>query len=101
MTHPHKELILQWLDDPTMEFVHLVGDDRPHRANITDVISDTNGIWKFHVKKPPKPDVTFGVIVEQKNAFPHIRWPEHWEQANVDFVFDGESGKLKSARMVI
>lgn len=56
--------------------------------------------YEYRVKPETPPDVTFDVKVVQETTYPAIRQPEHWENANVRFTFDGATGKLKSVELL-
>lgn len=54
------------------------------------------------IKPEVKPDQEFFMVVglDQDFNYPHMRRQEHWERPNLHLVFDGETGKLKSAEVV-
>ncbi len=91
--HVHAELIKAWADGAEIE----IYDD---------------GTWKkawnlnwyeacvYRIKPEPKPDVSFRLIVRKVDAYPEIHYPEHWEQPNIKFTFDGKTGKLKKAEVL-
>lgn len=59
----------------------------------------TAGCFKFRIKPEPKPDVSRSLCVHLNlmGEIYHIRLGE----PNVELTFDGETGKLKAAEVVV
>lgn len=91
----HAELIKAWADGAEIE---VLNDEQRWEA------LKNRPMWyedmQYRIKPEPKPDVFFEVIVRQTNAYPTIYWPEHWERPNIQFIFDGETGRLKKAEVL-
>lgn len=93
--HKHAALIKAWADGAEIE----VFDYRSEMWTSTISPAWNFGL-KYRIKPELKPDVSFRLIVRQTNAYPKIYWPEHCEQPNIQFTFDGETGKLKKAEVI-
>lgn len=95
MKHKHHDVIVAWAAD-TSKVVQYRHKPAQEWMDINGACS-FNGEGEYRIKPEPQPDVTFDVLCEQAQAYPDLRWPEHWEMANLRLTFDGETGKLKHA----
>ena len=88
--HKHAELIKAWADGAEIEYRD--GQKNPWRS--MPVHGDWEDFFEYRIKPEPKPDV-----VEYRYL---IRLAEGLkpEDANLKIVFDGETGKLKSAEVL-
>lgn len=107
--HKHAEMIKAWADGAIIEFKYGRGDD--------DWVIMHDPGWspyaKYRIRPEPKPDVTTYacVIGKCEHKRPEIvcsssdNWnngegPSFTNSANIKFIFDGETGKLKSAEVI-
>ena len=95
MKHKHHDVIVAWAADTSKVVqVRHAGGGWEWRDCVT---LSWDADCEYRIKPEPQPDVTFDVLCEQAQAYPDLRWPEHWEMANLRLTFDGETGKLKHA----
>jgi hypothetical protein len=98
MKHKHAELIHAWADGAEIQ-IKTVYYDKVW-------LDDLNPSWgehsEYRIKPEPKPDVIDYACVTKhaiNNFMPNIEWTvKKW--ANLKLIFDGETGKLKSAEVV-
>jgi len=95
--HKHAELIKAWADGAEIE-------EQPPRGNwhsFTDGHWMESDDWSYRLKPQPKPDVVrwcWGTTyMGHENPFPEFG---SGEKPNLKLVFDGETGKLKSAEVL-
>jgi hypothetical protein len=93
--HKHAEIIKAWADGASIQV-------------------KTRGMWltcgspnwmedkEYRIKAEPKPDISRTMIVEYSKTMDRffIRKDEHWEIPNMHFIIDGETGDIKSARVI-
>ena len=91
--HKHAELIKAWADGATIE-----------RQNRVDGVWDEEvyPCWEdeyatFRIKPEPKPDVVeYYQLLRGDNEAQRVRK----EYANLEIIWDGETGELKSAKVL-
>ena len=102
--HKHAAIIKQWADGAAIQI------------KMPDGWKDVDGIpwWStqcnYRVKPEPKPDVVMYCCIDKKqynNGHPYasVSWvtnanPDLLKTDNVMFIFDGETGALKSAQVL-
>ena len=102
--HKHAELIKAWADGVKIQF------KRPEEFEWEDCGNSPRWFENFHyrIKPQPKPDVVATGIIEWTGTTVRdvaeystsFRVSEHYERNNIQFIFDGETGKLKSAEVI-
>lgn len=90
--HKHAALIKQWADGAQIQ--HLTSDGYWLSCSDPDWYED----GQYRIKPEPKPDVSVTVHVAQGRSGT-VLYSSH-ETPNVVETFDGETGALKSIRMV-
>lgn len=100
MTHPHKELIIALLDDPTLEVEEYnsalekwFAFETKTQSRVLPYIINNHG-RQFRVKEKPKPDVV-------RYGRARIDWLDKQQDAdnNVKFTFSAD-GTLKNAEVL-
>ena len=97
--HKHSEVIKAWADGAEIQCRI---DNQQEWVGIKTTPT-WNVDWEYRVKPEPKPDVVVDAYIIQRSDIPRgyefylpgIAWP-----ANIKFVFDGETGKLKAAEVL-
>lgn len=92
--HKHAAMIHAWADGADIQV--RTGENKWKDTKLPAWYDD----FHYRIKPEPKPDVVFELIMRQVDAYPEINYPEHWEQPNIRFTFDGETGKLKKAEVI-
>lgn len=88
----HAALIKAWAD----------GAEIQERFKGDETWLPFDGFWmendfEYRIKPEPKPDV-----VEIHVAIPHgFGLVKYWERENLKLTFDGETGKLKAAEVIV
>ena len=101
--HKHAELIKAWADGAEIEWKSKVTNEWRLFDNETDAwIHD----YEYRIKPEPKPDVV-KVFILESHCFAGLRFSESTpveyaisEQQFIKCMFDGETGKLKSAEVL-
>ncbi len=94
--HVHAELIKAWADGATIQWYNNITGEwetNKHHAPCWDATT------KYRVKPEPKPDR----IETRKLAYDPVNgtiWLNGGDHRNIVFVFDGETGVLKSAQVL-
>lgn len=101
--HKHAELIKAWADGAEIEFrksFHVAGPGGG--TCFTDWKSKLHDSWQEHIqyriKPKPKPDVVYYFEVDKYKNFHQIDTVAG--MSNLKLIFDGETGKLKSAEVL-
>ena len=94
--HKHAELIKAWADGAEIEFrfkdaIQGWSDWKPNDGRFSN-----DPWWEYRIKPQPKPDVVQMWFAESNN-FPTQRVMGEY---NLKLIFDGETGKLKSAEVL-
>ena len=95
MKHKHADLIIAWANGAQIQI----------RDDLDDIWLDTNSPswvaeYQYRIKPEPKQDVIYWTRVNKwKDAFTGLT-TSAGALANVEFIFDGETGELKSVRML-
>jgi hypothetical protein len=89
--HKHAELIKAWADGAEIEFCGVDNKWRPIEAR------DWDSNFLLRIKPEPKPDV---VRYTQAFMTSSGTWGEPSQFDNLKLTFDGETGELKSARVL-
>jgi hypothetical protein len=101
--HIHAELIKAWADGAEIEARFLDADGWTNWR-----LQEGGFIWyhsnaDYRIKPEPKPDVVDGIYVgvnfKDSIEVPKINWATQ-ENANLKLIWDGETGRLKSAEVV-
>ena len=96
MKHKHAELIHAWADGAEIEYLTAYGTWalKEHTS--------WNEYHEYRIKPEPKPDVIdYAYVIKNpmNHSMPNIEWTvKKW--ANLKFIWDGETGKLKSAEVI-
>ena len=100
--HPHADVIKKWADGAQAQYYAL--------GEWHDMVDEP--IWyrdtQFRIKPEPKPDNVYELrtyehtLSNKKNGWiiPHFAWPTDVAPATLRLVYDGETGKLKSAEVL-
>ena len=98
MKHKHAELIHAWADGAEIEFKSCRGE----WVSFGSYSSGWDCNVEFRIKPEPKPDVIdYAYVIKNpmNHSMPNIEWTvKKW--ANLKFIWDGETGKLKSAEVI-
>lgn len=90
--HKHAELIKAWADGAEIEFKSHGGWRKCNPV-------DWNEHMEFRIKPEPKPDhITYPETVTSYDGGVHKQ--QWWTKDKLKLVFDGETGKLKSAEVL-
>jgi hypothetical protein len=96
MKHTHAALIKAWADGAEIEF----------KSSANEWVDAPAPTWctytTYRIKPEPKPDVIDYALVTKhaiNNFMPNIEWVIK-SGANLKFIWDGETGKLKSAEVI-
>ena len=99
--HKHAELIKAWADGAEIE------QQVPNRLGGLGGWQPFNGDWEklpayyeYRIKPNPKPDVVEQYVAKKDSKYGCVRIAEHWEKENLKLTFDGETGKLKAAKVL-
>ena len=97
MKHKHAELIKAWADGAEIQV-------RYEKHDWEDLATGYPGWYphvEYRIKPEPKPDVVDYLFISDKksNDLPEINWV-FVNTANLKLVWDGETGKLKSAEVI-
>jgi len=110
--HPHHDIIVAYLEGKTVQCK--MYDVEGGKETWVDVATcDNNGgtMPAFHtrstyrIKPIIKPNITKSVVIDLKaigtaKYVVEIRQPEHWESEDLELVFDGNTNRLLSARVL-
>ena len=102
MNHKHADLIKAWADGAKIQYL---GYDVEGEKRVW-LNCDTTPNWytdfEYRIKPEPKPDVIDYACVSNhaiNNFMPQIEWTvKKW--ANLKFIWDGETGKLKTVEVI-
>ena len=90
--HKHAELIKQWADGAEIEF-----KSRPEMDWETYDCPSWYDCYEYRIKPEPKPDVVeYYQLLRGDNEAQRVRK----EYANLEIIWDGETGELKSAEVL-
>lgn len=98
--HKHAALIKAWADGAEIEYLSI--DKMWYRASTPSW--DAN--YTFRIKPEPKPDVVrYGLAYDQDhsqqgNTMCTNAYLERGKSSNVQYTFDGETGKLKAVELI-
>lgn len=99
MTHPHRDLIIALLDDPTLKVERkLPGQDGTWVASSIFQAIDNVGNAEFRINEKPKPDVVQRVRFAPFGRCMILCGPE--SEADLIVTFDGETGDFKRAEVI-
>ena len=102
--HKHAAIIKAWADGESIEYNGIGGKWLP--------VTEAGPCWmesvEYRIKPEPTHDeIAFGIVevsyrkdLGSASCRTMFRVSEHWENDNVMFTFDGETGKLKSAEVM-
>jgi len=98
MKHKHAALIHAWADGAKIQWKSDLQDWRD--------IGDPSWInsYEYRIKPEPKPDVVnyleIGDNKQNSIYVPRIEYACNFNEANLKIIWDGETGKLKSAEVI-
>ena len=93
MKHKHAELIIAWANGTEIQYW-----DSGHWWDTTGPSWDVN--CEYRIKPEIKPDIVKHFSIGQHGAVKIEQWQLPLYVANIRAVFDGETGKLKSAEVL-
>lgn len=88
--HKHAEIIKAWADGAEIEVYDGLHDRWCDLTNSCPAWTSQ----RYRIKPEPKPDIVVSRWVYQDGSTAHC------SQSNVKYIFDGETGKLKSAEVI-
>jgi len=98
--HKHSELIKAWADGAEIETFIEAHD-------IWVSLDNKNIKWEenseYRIKPEPKPDVVFFGKLTNPNSYVDAMWAgcHPYSSSNIKVVFNGETGELKSAEVLL
>ena len=95
MKHKHAELIHAWADGAQIQ----IKDKQTGWEDLCCTPSWRND-FEYRIKPEIKPDIVKHFSIGQRDAVKIERWQLPLYVANIRVVFDGETGKLKSAEVL-
>lgn len=104
--HKHAEILRAIADGDVVQFREYRDDtwiDRQDDSNAPDPI--THDFYEWRIKPEVKPDV-FAVLLYSVEEYhgetfgPKVEWTGSFGMSNLKLMFDGETGKLKSAEVI-
>ena len=98
MKHKHAEVIKAFVDGIQCEYY---GEGTLGLWYLITDLSQFNNVNKVRIKPEPKPDVVDYLFISDKksNDLPEVNWV-FVNTANLKLIWDGETGKLKSAEVI-
>lgn len=102
MTHPHKDLIIKLLDDPTLEVEQFTDCWRKcrfdsQRQAIAFIVQRPN--YQFRIKEKPKPDVVAVGLAYKSLGTGYVFTENHTGAPNLRLNFT-DDGTLKNAEVI-
>ena len=94
--HKHADLIHLWCEGTEIECFSPAS-----KMWYTVDYPDWSEFLKYRIKSGLKPDVVEKYIAQCVLGQPSVRLSEHWQRDNLKITFDGETGKLKSAEILV
>lgn len=99
--HPHHDLIIAYLEDKELQYQSLdQWVDIPRLSVMGYVLPQFNHNVIYRLKPIVKPNRMFRLKAKEIGRDIVVRDPEHWEQSNVEFEFEGNTGKLISVKVI-
>lgn len=93
MTHPHRELIIALLDDPTLEVESMGEGETWMPVSAAQVLMYPH--YTYRLREKPKPDVVrYATIRKQDGGL------DRHEDDNLRLTFSGDSGVLLKAEVI-
>jgi hypothetical protein len=100
MNHVHHDLIVAWAKGAKIEFWN---DSKDRWENSSTPLWTVSSLYR--IKPEPKPDVVLYQTVEYRpehqRAVSYIKTKKPFATDNVMFIFDGETGALKDAQVLV
>lgn len=98
--HKHADLIKQWADNPKLVIQY-------RAPNVHDDWRDCGGgvgwiaAYEYRIKPEPKPDRVIERHVQYVPSGDYFElWTSCYKAPNMQFTFDGETGKIKAAEII-
>ena len=97
MKHKHYECIVAWAEGKEIQ----VRSGKNDWEDLTTKYPDWFQNYEYRIKPQPKPDVVDYLFISDKKSsdLPEINWV-FVNTANLKLIWDGETGKLKSAEVI-
>jgi len=98
--HKHKDFIIAWANGAAIQF------KRPESEDWIDVGSRNLPQWllelEYRIKPEPKPDIVRQMYIYSMKESLTTCWttPNCNKSANVNVIFDGETGALKDVEII-
>lgn len=94
--HKHAELIKAWADGAEIEYW------QDGSGWYLDMKPKWNEFQKYRIKPEPKPDRVQKVLITSDGCFYEGQFSYHFIKSspNLNLIWDGETGKLKSAEVL-
>lgn len=99
--HPHHDLIIAYLEDKELQYESL-GEwiDMPTLSAMGHILPQFNHNVNYRLKPIVKPNRGFKLKAKEVGRDIVVRHAEHWENENVYFEFDGNTGKLIAVSLI-
>lgn len=99
--HKHAEVLRAIADGKTVQWR---SDAEWHDAEFEPYTPMSKLNLEWRVKPEPKPDVVAYIGIDNRESYSEtfrdcLSYVDHWN-SQVKFIFDGETGKLKSAEVL-